>query len=405
MKFTDSSIRSIKPKEQRFEIWETNGKGFGLRIAPTGKKSWIFLYRFNGRPRRMTLGEYPKISLAEAHTAHAKAREILLKGSDPGEKKLEKKKAHQSAYTVSSLIDEYMERWAKKNKVTWKEDKRCLEKDVIPFIGEFKAKDIKRRDIVLIRDRIIDRGSEAMANRVHNVLTKLFNFAVERGILDTSPCAALTLPAEKGERDRALGFDEISLFWNGLDEISMEPSIKLALKFLLVTGQRRSEVVKAEWKEFDFDKGEWEIPVERIKSRKRKKKKKVGPHLVSLSELAIELLQEIKKLSGQSGFLFPSPRTDYCIGPEVVTRGLRKALDANNENRIALEQFTVHDLRRTMATRMAEIGVSWFNIARVLNHEGEGVTDRYVKYQYFPEKKDALDRWGRKLVSITIPDG
>ena len=100
MKFTDSSIQAIKPKAERFEIWETNGKGFGLRVGQSGKKSWIYLYRFEGRARRMTLGEYPGMSLADAHEEHAKAKKALSKGIDPGERDQEKKAAHKNAFTV-----------------------------------------------------------------------------------------------------------------------------------------------------------------------------------------------------------------------------------------------------------------------------------------------------------------
>ena len=311
MKFTDSSIRAIKPKAERFEVWETNGKGFGLRVGQSGKKSWIYLYRFEGRARRMTLGEYPGTNLAEAHEEHAKAKKTLSKGTDPGEKEQAKKAAHRNAFTVTDLIDYYMERHAKRNKVTWKEDQRCLHKDVIPAIGRKKAKDVEQRDIILITESIEDRGSPAMANRTHNILTKLFNFSVRKGILKTSPCAALELPTTKGQRNRALKNEkgEIKTFWQGLNDSDMEPQCQLALKFLLVTAQRRSEVVKAEWKEFDLKKREWEIPIERLKSRKRKNQELVGPHIVPLSDLALELLEKIKQLSGGSSFLFPSSRT------------------------------------------------------------------------------------------------
>jgi len=400
MKFTDKSIEKIKPKAERFEVWEDNGKGFGLRVSPAGRKSWIYLYRYDGRARRMTIGEYPAMPLVDANEAHAIARKNLSKGIDPGEKDQAKKKAHRNAFTVNDLVAEYMERWAKKRKVTWREDERCFNKDILPFIGKRKAKDVKNRDIVLLRDKIIDRGADAMANRTHNILTKLFNFAVERGILDASPCAALSLPAEKGERDRALDFDEIKTFWKGLDDADMDPLTRLALKFLLVSIQRRSEVVKAQWREFNLNKREWEIPVERVKSRKRKQKKRVGPHMVYLSDLAVQLLEEIREFSGDSPFLFPSSRTARSIDPAAVTRALRRILDKDNENRIEIEFFTVHDLRRTGATGAAEIGVPRFNIQRVLNHEEGDTADRYIRYKYFPEKKDALERWGRKLEAI-----
>jgi len=400
MKFTDSSVKAIKPKAERFEVWEANGKGFGLRVGQSGKKSWIYLYRYEGKARRMTLGEYPGMSLAEAHKEHAKAKLKLSQGIDPGKEKVRGKMAHRKAHSIAALVEEYIERHAKKNKITWREDQRCLNKEVIPLIGYRKAKDIVWKDIKGILNGIVDRGAEAMANRTHNVLTMLFNFAVDEGILGASPCAGRKLPAERGERDRALDLAEIKTFWFGLDDTDMEPMSKLALKFLLTTGQRRSEVVKAEWEEIDLQKREWTIPVERIKSRKRKKKRKVGPHVIPLSDLALKLLLEIKQLSGESPYLFPSNRTGRNIDPAAVTRSLRKALDQKNVNRINLDYFSLHDLRRSAATGMTEIGVPRFNVQRVLNHEEGDTADRYIRYEYFPEKKDALERWGRKLRSI-----
>ncbi len=109
MKFTDRSIKAIKPQAERFEVWEDNGKGFGLRVSPAGKKSWIYLYRFEGRARRMTLGEYPGTPLAKAHEVHAKAKKTLSEGTDPGEKEQAKKAAHRNAFTVQDLVDEFVE--------------------------------------------------------------------------------------------------------------------------------------------------------------------------------------------------------------------------------------------------------------------------------------------------------
>ena len=122
--------------------------------------------------------------------------------------------------------------------------------------------------------------------------------------------------------------------------------------------------------------------------------------LIYLSDLAVQLLEEIREFSGDSPFLFPSSRTDRSIDPAAVTRALRRILGKDNEDRIEIEFFTVHDLRRTGATGAAKIGIPRFNIQRVLNHEEGDTADRYIKYGYFPEKKDALDRWGRKLEAI-----
>ena len=296
MKFTNKTISSIKPKSERFEVWEDNGKGFGLRVSPAGKKSWIYLYRYDGRARRMTFGDYPAMGLADAHEKHATAKKDLSKGIDPGEKDQAKKTAHRNAFTVNDLVDEYMKRYAKPEiKITWKEDLRCLKKDVLPVIGKKKAKDVEWLNIKRILNGIIDRGSPAMANRTYNVLTRLFNFGVDEGILNTSPCAGRRLPTEKSPRTRALEDAEIRVFWNGLNRTGMEMQHQLALKFLLATAQRRGEVVCAPWREFNLDTHVWEIPVERLKSRM--KRKNIVPHLVPLSGLAVSLLKQIKKHS------------------------------------------------------------------------------------------------------------
>jgi len=275
-----------------------------------------------------------------------------------------------------------------------------LAKDVIPAIGHKKAKNVRKRDLVKIIDRVKDRGAPAMANRLHSVLSKLFKFAVIRDILDTSPYAFVPLPSKKGERDRALNDDEIRVFWKGLDDSDMDSLKRLGLKLLLTTAQRRSEVIKAEWQEFDLDKRVWEIPVERVKTRK--KRKNIGSHLVPISDLALSLLDEIQQFSGDSPFLFPSnKRAGQHTAPATVTRALWQLMDEDNEDRIEVEYFTVHDLRRSALTAMTSIGVSEFNAGKVLNHAEVGVTGKiYNKYNYLPEKKDALGRWGAKLQSI-----
>ncbi len=116
MKFTGKGIAALRPKSERYEVWENGRAGFGLRCTPKGRKSWIFLYRFDGMPRRMTLGTYPTVSLASAHVKHAQAKELLEKGDDPGALQVEKRQAERQAETVQNLVDEYLEKWARPRK-------------------------------------------------------------------------------------------------------------------------------------------------------------------------------------------------------------------------------------------------------------------------------------------------
>ena len=387
MRLTDIKIKSLKPAKNRKIVWEDGGTGLGVRVFPSGIKSFIGLYRFGGKSRMLTIGKYPQIGLATAHIRWAEAKSKIFDGIDPGSLQAEEKAKHRDAHTVAHLVDEYIEKWAKPRKTTWYEDERCLNKEVIPKIGKRKAKDIRRRDIILILDSIVERGCPAMANRTMNVITKLFNFAVTRDILDASPCAALSLPAKKGKRDRALNNDEIEVFWKGLDESDMPIRNRIALKLILCTAQRRGEIVGAEWSEFNLDDKVWEIPSSKTKSER--------PNRVPINKLALSLLVELKQLSDDSKFLFPSDRTGGHIDPRAITRALR-----NIQTDFGIEQFKPHDLRRTAATGMAALGVQRLTISKILNHAEGGVTHIYDRHEYDQEKKHALETWEGKLESI-----
>ncbi|MCH7498633.1 MAG: tyrosine-type recombinase/integrase [Nitrospinae bacterium] len=390
MKFTDSSIRAIKPKKERFEVWETNGKGFGLRVSPAGKKSWIYIYRFNGKARRMTLGAYPKMSLADAHEEHAKAKKDLSKGTDPGEKEQTKKRADRNAVTVQDLVDEFVEHHSKREKRSWAEDKRCLYLDVVPYIGTMAAKDVRRRDLIKIIDRIINRGSPGQAIRTKKVIAKMFAVGMERDVIQASPAIGLPkMDKQKPKpRKRYLTDPEIKEFWTKLPDSGISPAFQLVLKLLITTGQRRGEVAGAPWSEFNLGEKIWVIPGERTKNS--------FSHRVPLSELTIRLLGEVKTLNPDSKYLFPSDRTDTHIDPRAVTRAVRLA-----QGHWEIEDdFRPHDLRRTVVSGMAALGIPQLTISKVLNHREGGITKDYNQYQYDAEKKHALQTWERKLESI-----
>ena len=163
MRFTDRSIAALKPKVERYEVWEDGRTGFGVRVSPKGRKSWVYMYRFGGKARRMGLGTYPAIGLASARVKHASAKEKLTKGVDPGALQIERKRAERGAETVADLIDEYLEKWARPRKRSAAEDERMLRKDVLPIWGARKAKEITRRDVITLLDGVVDRGSPIQA--------------------------------------------------------------------------------------------------------------------------------------------------------------------------------------------------------------------------------------------------
>ena len=395
MRFTDKGIAALKPKAERYEVWEDGRTGLGVRVSPKGRKSWVYMYRFNGTARRMGLGTYPVVGLASARVKHANAKELLAKDTDPGAQQIERKRAERDAETVNDLAEEYLEKWARPRKRSAAEDERTLRKDVLPAWGTKKAKEIRRRDVILLLDKIVERGSPIQANRTLAIVRRMFNFAVSRDILDATPVAMVQAPAKEHARERVLSPDEMRTFWYGLDEAPMSEAVKLALKLELVTAQRKGELIGAPLSEFDFEDAVWTIPGERSKNG--------IAHRVPLSPLALGLIEEACSLAGESKWLFPSPRGDEHIKPEAVNHALQKAFTPTTKHptpAIELENVTPHDLRRTAASRMALLGINRLTVSKVLNHVETGVTAIYDRHSYDPEKRRALEAWASHLEDI-----
>jgi integrase len=388
MKFTDRSIRALTTSEKRYIEWKDGGGGLGLRVTPNGRKTFIYMYRFDGRPRMMTLGVYPKTTLADAHQDHASALKLLERGKDPGEKKVEANREARQALTVSQLADEYIEKWAKPRKRSWKEDKRILDKDVLPAWKHRKAKDVTRRDVIILLDSIVDRGAPIAANKTLAVVRKMYNFAIGRDIVETTPCAAVSAPSKTNQRDRVLSTEEIKAFWNNLEKADMSKEVRLALKLQLLTSQRRGEIATISWNDVDLESGWWTIPAERSKNKL--------PHRVPLSPMAIEIVEELKELNKKSDWLFPSP---HGKKKPITADSITKALSRNIE-KLKTEHFSPHDLRRSAATKMTSMGISRLVVSKILNHVESGITAVYDRHSYDQEKRYALDAWGRQLDTI-----
>ena len=335
----------------------------------------------------MTLGSYPKLTLAEARTKAAKAGEEVSKGNDPGKYWVEKKRDNRKAPTVEGLVEEYLDKWAKPRKKTWKEDERILYKDVIPVIGRRKAKDIKKRDLVLLLDMVVDRGSPASANKTYEAISKMFNFAVSRSLLEYSPCAGIEKPSKSVARERVLNENEIKSFWKKLEEIPIRKGTELAFKLLLVLGQRRGETATAEWKEFDLKKQTWTIPGNKTKNG--------NPHKVPLPSLAMEIILEAKNLVGDNQWVFPGVSRDKSLSPRTISQTIIK-----NREAFGIDHFTPHDLRRTMTSLTTGMGIPRLTVSKILNHSEGGITKIYDLHTYDAEKRQALETWERKLKGI-----
>lgn len=412
-RFTDARLKSLKTLGKRIILYEDGGRGFGMRIEPSGRKSFFLEYRFGeGKDRRnrvLTIGQYPRVTLTKARSIAGQSLEQVEQGIDPASNKQTKKIANRNALTVSDLVEEYLDKWARvqKKEKSWKEDERLLRKDIIPAMGRKKAKDIRRRDIVLLLDEIVDRGAAITANRVLAVTRKMFNFAVGRDIIDASPCVQIPAPAKENGRERNLSEDEIKIFWKKLDDAKISQEIRFALKFLLVTAQRKSEVITAEWKEFDFKNKWWTIPAEKAKNKQT--------HRVPLTPMAIKILKDIKRITGKYSFVFAStfgatkrsPNKKVGSSPILgssVDHALRDNLTDDPKTRrtniFKLSHFTPHDLRRTAASMMTKSGVQRLTVKKILNHADREITAIYDRYEYDKEKQKAMSAWEYKLQSI-----
>jgi len=422
MKFTDKFISNLKPKDKMYQQRES--EGFGIRVLTTGHKVWVFTYTYDGKRRQMNLGSYPDKSLADARAAYSAAYSVLHDKANPRDPQSERDQKHTAerqkreeqrlAFTVADLIKEYIEKHAKPEKRGWAEDKRILDKDALVVWGKRKAADIKKRDVVLLLESIVERGSPGSANGNFKVIRKMFRFAVQRDIIEHSPCDGVVMPAPLNRGDRVLSESEIKALWNNLDTCLASDEIRNALRLILATGQRPGEVIGMHTNEID---GKWwTIPVERSKNKKA--------HRVYLTDTALGLIGPLKVLDEKTkemkpkGFIFPCPHAEKKQGiavnalAHVVRKNMVVPVLANGkpvfdekgtpvtENKLGVADFTPHDLRRTAATCMSQIGCMDEVIDAVLNHSKQGVIRTYNLNRYDKEKQQALKAWERKLNSI-----
>ncbi len=242
-KLNELKIKKIKPGET--ETWHRDGDGLSLRVYPQGAKVWYYVYtNADGRKRYQRLGEYPAINLSEARNLRDESRKIVRQGVDPLQKIQHEKDEYEKAETVSDLVKENLDKYAKLKKGSWEEDERILNKDVIPVWGDRKAKEITRRDVLNLLFAMDSRG-KAITLNTYKIIRKMFKFAVANEIVVKSPCDGLTqednIPTVPS-RERILDIDEIKTLWDGLGKASMSDATKRALKLILVTCQRPGEV-------------------------------------------------------------------------------------------------------------------------------------------------------------------
>ena len=222
---------------------EKTGEGFGVRVYPSGTKVFFSSYEFEGKPRYINWGKYPSCTLSDARKKHREARTKIDKKIDPLAEKEQAKVERMRTPTVAELAKEYMEKHAKVFKRDWRKDEGFLNNDVIPAWGNRKASDIKKRDVIILLESIVERGAPIQSNSVLEVARKMFNFAIERDMLEYSPFISVKALGPKVVRHRYLVEDEIKLLWGNLSKSGMSDEIRRALKLIIVTAQRPGEVI------------------------------------------------------------------------------------------------------------------------------------------------------------------
>lgn len=381
---TDLAIRSlIAPEKGQVEQWDERTRGFGVRVSPGGTKAFILVYRFNGRPRRMTLGRYPTVSLSEARKLANDALRSLSRGVDPGAEKARARRT-PDVECFENFVDFFIDTYARPKNRSVGETARLLKREFVGAWGKRPIAEIQRHDVAAVIDRMMRQGKHALANRSLATIRKLFNWAIERGVLKQSPCSALRAPAKPVKRDRVLSDDELSAVWKATDEIGY-PYGPLA-RLLILTAQRREEVSGMTWDELDLDQGLWSLGADRTKADRA--------HVVPLAPQVVAILASIPRFDTQ--FVFPARRGERGVS------GFSK-WKQELDDRSGVREWRLHDLRRTAATGMARLGVAPHVVERILNHTTGtlgGVAGVYNRFGYLPEMRFALIAWANHMEAI-----
>lgn len=390
--FTDTYIKGLKQRDKRYEEFE--GGGFGIRITSNGIKTWIYRYKINGKTDRLTLGNYPHMSLAAARQRYIELSQLRRAGEKP--KALIQQRKEKDNNTVEKLVMAWYSNYIEKSRKQPQQIKQQINADILPLLGNIAIEKLKTTDITKALDIIVNRGAPIHANKVLSTLKQALNYGVSRGILSTNPAMHIRsrdIGGLEKPRERFLTLEEIKILWLFLDthQNRMALSTKNAIKIILLTGIRTGELRLAQWQEFDFMQSLWTIPAEHSKNNFVTK--------IHLSPQVINLLQELKELSNSdyvlSGTQENKPLTDKAL-PRAINR---------IQTRVGLPHWTAHDLRRTFATQLGQtLHVDPVVIEKCLSHKMPKIMATYNKNEMLPQRKEALSRWGQFIENLVRND-
>ena len=402
--FTETWIANLKPPETGFSPYKEAGRrGFLLRVYAGGSKVFFYQYSWRGKAEFLKLREAGKggSALADAHRDHAAALDLYVRGINPKEEREREAKLRQvreqheraaSGITVRNVIAEWGWHYARRNRKHPREAVRLLKVYLARTWKGRPVRDLVRRDAVLLLDKINARAP-VMANRAYSLALQAFTFAISRDLIQNNPFVGVSRPGgSESPRERKLDDDEIRAFWKGLedDEAEISRSVRLALKLILVTAQRPGEVAGAEWSEIDTGEAAlWTIPANKSKYERA--------HRVHLSDLAIEIIEELRALADGRPHLLPSVHSNLKRDEPLSQRALSRALKNNHEDGklFGVEPFTPHDLRRTAASMMTTLGIQRLHVSKVLNHTDSGHHRRRLRSERLrPGEENYTNRLG-----------
>lgn len=389
---TDAKIRAItKPDKGQVEVRDKSVPGLRIRVGSSGARAFVLRKTVAGRYRNITLGRYcERFGLAEARK---KARQLISDiefSADPATA-LPSPVRRRAVPTVRSLWPDY--RAAKSHLRTIREVERVFERHILPTFGDRAADKITRGEITRFIDEIA-RDTPVMARNVLGYFSAFYSWALPRlDDLPGNPCRDAGRPPAPKPRERVLNDSEIAALWHvlGREKAPFGPAIKL----LLLTGQRRNEVFDADRCEFDLAARLWTIPGERAKNG--------ATHLVPLSPAAVSIVKELLATE-KSEKLLPA-RGNWDASPSGFSKAMRRIREElEAELGHAAAHWTLHDLRRTMATGLQRLGVRLEVTEAVLNHlsgSRSGIVGVYQRHNYFDEKRAALCAWAREVKRLS----
>ena len=402
--FTDKTLASLGPEAgKQTEHPDPLTPGLALRITGAGKRTWTFRYRsLEGRQSRVSFGQFPAVKLKDARGLAQDVLGQVRKGGDPArDRRLERHRDRVGAVrTWNDLAQRYFaERGASKR--TTPREKRLWETRFETAVGALELSDLSRSQVRALIRQMGEGGAPKYANRAHALIRQIGNFGVEIEAIETNPAHGIRKQFEESTRERVLTEGEIAAIWNRLEFVACTRPMALAIRFLLATGQRRSEVAALHARELNTKERVWIIPSSRSKNKRE--------HVVPLSDLAMKLLAQAfhadpglseASFADWRGYAFSSTadRATPLDGASVSHAVLRAA------KRLGFADVRTHDLRRTCATFMTSegVGATRDTVARILNHVSAvgGVTAIYDRNAYAREKRAALQAWAERLLGI-----